>query len=190
MATLWTVDTRELDALCRAFGAEARKRLHLASARAVAVLCSRHLRTLSQSRHASANRLGAAPSGHFEQAIVESEASPDEAHVILTLPGLARAFRSLTIVPRRARALTLPLAAESYGKKASELSRDGWGLFATKSVLMGSRKSTGEVKPLYALKPRVRLRQDRSLLPSDNALSRAAREGFLRRLVAFVKGTP
>jgi len=190
MATLWTVDTRELDALCRAFSAETRSRLHLAGARSVAVLCRRHLRALGQSRHASANRLGAAPSGHFEQAIVEADASADDAHVRLLLPGLSRAFRSLTLVPRRARALTIPLAAEAYGKKASELSREGWALFATKGVLMGSRKSTGATKPLYALKSRVRLRQDRSLLPSDNALSRAAREGFMLRLVALIKGTP
>ena len=93
--TLWTVDTRELDALCRAFSAETRSRLHLAGARSVAVLCRRHLRALGQSRHASANRLGAAPSGHFEQAIVEADASADDAHVRLLLPGLSRAFRSL-----------------------------------------------------------------------------------------------
>ena len=105
MATLWTVDTRELDALCRAFSAETRSRLHLAGARSVAVLCRRHLRALGQSRHASANRLGAAPSGHFEQAIVEADASADDAHVRLLLPGLSRAFRSLTLVPRRARRL-------------------------------------------------------------------------------------
>ena len=64
----WTVDTRELDALCRAFSPESRTRLHHAAARSVSVLCRRHLHTIGQSRHATANRLGAAPTGHFEQA--------------------------------------------------------------------------------------------------------------------------
>jgi len=84
--TLGAIDTRELDALCRAFSSEVRKRLHLASA------------------------------------------------------------------------------------------RDDWSLFATKAVLMDSCKTTGEVKPLFALKSRVCLRQDRSLLSSDASLSRAARD--------------
>ena len=87
----WTVDTRELDALCRAFSPESRTRLHHAAARSVSVLCRRHLRTIGQSRHATANRLGAAPTGHFEQAGITLTAAPDDAHVRLTLPGLARA---------------------------------------------------------------------------------------------------
>ena len=182
----WTVDTRELDALCRAFSPESRTRLHHAAARSVSVLCRRHLRTIGQSRHATANRLGAAPTGHFEQTGITLTAAPNDAHVRLTLPGLARAFRPLVIRPRRAKALTLPIAAEAYGKKVSELKRSGWALFQAKGVLMG-KSPAGSLRPLYALKTSVRLRQDRTLLPADERLAETARKGYLRRLAAFLR---
>lgn len=189
--TTWTIDTSELDALLRAFTPELRGRLHMAGARAVARLCRQHLRQEGQRRHASANRLGAVPSKHFEQATVHAEASADDAHVLIALPGLSRAFGAITVTPKRAKALTLPVAAEAYGKKASEMGRDGWALFTAKSLrglLLGKRKAIGEVKALYLLRARVRLPQDRTLLPSDAALAAATCDGMITRLRSLVKG--
>lgn len=188
--TTWQIDTSELEGLIRAFSPEGRGRLHMASARAVAVLIRRHLRQEGQRRHRSANRLGAMPTGHFERATVAATASAEEAHVLIALPGIARAFQAITITPRRAKALTLPVAAEAYGKKASELARDGWALFTAKSLrglLMGTNKATGETKALYRLVTRARQPQDRTLLPSDNALAQATVNGLIRRLRAFIK---
>ncbi|MEG1427794.1 MAG: hypothetical protein RSC76_08920 [Oscillospiraceae bacterium] len=106
--TTWKIDTSELDALIRAFSTEQRGQLHLASARAVASLCRRHLRQIAQTRHASANRLGATPTRHFEHANVFAEASADDAHVHIKLPGLARAFVPITITPAPKKSSSTP----------------------------------------------------------------------------------
>ncbi|MGN0890525.1 MAG: hypothetical protein ACI4W7_02615 [Candidatus Spyradenecus sp.] len=188
--TTWQIEMSAFDALVRAFSRDGRARLYMASARAVSNLCRGHIRQESRRRHATANRLGATPSNHFEQATLTASASAEEAHVFIALPGISRAFRALSIVPRRARAITLPIAPEAYGKKASELERDGWALFTAKSLrglLMGKNKATGETKPLYKLLAKVSQPQDRTLLPSDNALAQATVEGLIRRLRAIAK---
>ena len=135
-----------------------------------------HLRRESGVRHGTADRLEARPTGHLEKgaARVTSHASSDRATVNVPIAGIARAFHDLDIRPVRAKALTIPVSAAAYGHRVRELARMGWRIFRPKGhdVLMGSRDG-GEAQALYALKKRVVGRQDRTLLPSDEAVASA-----------------
>ena len=135
-----------------------------------------HIRREASGRHRTASRLGARPTGHLEKgaARITSHATADRATVRVPIAGIARAFRDLEIVPVKAKALTIPVSAAAYGHRVRELARMGWSIFRPKGhdVLMGSRNGSA-AEPLYALKKRVVVRQDRTLLPSDEAVSAA-----------------
>ena len=135
-----------------------------------------HIRREASGRHRTASRLGVRPTGHLEKgaARITSHATADRATVRVPIAGIARAFRDLEIVPVKAKALTIPVSAAAYGHRVRELARMGWSIFRPKGhdVLMGSRNGSA-AEPLYALKKRVVVRQDRTLLPSDEAVSAA-----------------
>ena len=90
-----------------------------------------------------------------------------------------RSFKTLTIAPRTAGALTIPVNSIAYGKRAAELSASGWRLFRgrgkARHILFGSYN--GEVRGLYALLKRVTVPQDRTLLPSDAQITSAVQRG-------------
>lgn len=99
--------------------------------------------------------------------------------------GLARAVRALDIYPKKAKALTIPIAAESYAKTARKLSDAGWFLFipkrkqmqdGDKGVLMG--RLGGVTKPLYLLRRHVHIRQDHNLLPSSRMIAEWTAQGI------------
>lgn len=95
-----------------------------------------HLIALAATRHATANRLGATPSGHLAKA-AEKVALPssltdhgDSIEISLNHPGLARAFQDIDILPGAGKKyLTLPATAQSYNKRATR--------FNTLQVLYG-----------------------------------------------------
>ena len=148
----------------------------------VAELVRNHLSRIAPRHHISAHRLGATPTGHIEKGARATHftASSDSAEVIIPIAGLSRAFRPLTITPRTANALTLPVSSHSYGKRVGDLRASGWNIFRPKGhdILMGSL-GDDEAVPLYVLKRRVQLKQDRSLLPSDAELSGTASKAML-----------
>jgi hypothetical protein len=147
---------------------------------------------MSVSRHKTADRLGAKPTRYLEYASGRSGngkqttelGKVDEKEINITIrntPGLKRAYGPLDITPRRARALTIPLAAESYGKSVADLRRAGHVLFRPKgrnvlaeevSVRRKGRRKKGEsatvteIRPMYVLVKRVHIPQDRGLLPT------------------------
>lgn len=137
---------------------------------------ARHIRREATARHRTATRLGVRPTGHLAKgaARITSHATASAAYVLVPIAGISRAFRDLVITPVNASALTIPVAAASYGHRVRELARMGWRIFRPKGhdVLMGSRDG-GEAQALYALRKRVVVRQDRTLLPSDEAVSSA-----------------
>ena len=155
-------------------------------ATALQIEVARHIRRESSVRHRTASRLDAPPTGHLEKgaARVTSHATADRATVRVPIAGIARAFRDLEIEPVNAKELTIPVAAAAYGHRVRELARLGWSIFRPKGhdVLMGSRNGS-EAEPLYALKKRVVVRQDRTLLPSDEAVSAAVNKAC----AAYVK---
>ncbi len=163
-------------------GPEGRRELFSVAANAVAILVRRHLSRIAAIRHGSAKRLGATPTGHFEKGARATHftASADGADVMIPIAGLRRAFGPLTVTPRRASLLTLPISAHSYGKRVGELRANGWRIFRPKGrdFLMGRLRKGDEAVPLYALRRRANLRQDRSLLPSDAEIGGAARDAM------------
>ena len=161
---------------------EGRRLLFSVEANAVRILVRDHLFRIAPRHHTSAHRLGAMPTGHIEKGASATHftASANGAEVIIPIPGLSRAFGPLTITPRNAAALTLPVSPHAYGKRVGDLRTNGWNIFRPKGhdILMGSL-GDDEAVPLYVLKRRVQLKQDRSLLPSDAELGGTASKAML-----------
>ena len=189
------VNPRLMEFLAAKVGPEWRRDLLGAAAASLAETVRAHLRGLS--RHATAERLGATPTGfHAEGAArVTHSATPDEATVRVPVPGIARALRDVEIRPVRARALTIPLAAEAYARRAGELRRLGWTIFRPlkkgekkggerRDVLMGRPPGGGEAKPLYSLVTRVLQRRDPTLLPDARTVTRAVNSALTRAVKA------
>lgn len=160
--------------------------LFSAAAAAVCDLTRRHIVGQASRRHYSAGRLGATPTGFLEKAARKTVFHSDMSHgeVVIPSPGFGRAFHDINITPKSKPFLTIPAHAHAYGRRASELRALGWKLFRPavkgthksdnrkRDLLMGYRD--GETVCLYILKLRVHQRQDRSLLPSDDALTTTA----------------
>ena len=174
-------------------GPAGRAKLSEAGAYSLYVSVMRHVHDYARTHNATATRLGAQPTGHFEEAVDSITYGPDGngAAVTIPIPGFSRVFRSLTITPKNARALTIPVNAISYGRRAGEMRHLGFTLFklgkkegGENGVLYGYRDGDDHVTPLYALRKRVPLPQDRSMLPSDEAMSKAAQDGMIEAIKA------
>lgn len=149
-----------------------------------------HLRGLAGTKHDTANRLGAKPTGHLAQA-AEKAAVPEAVSVIagdgvegegtLTIrhPGLARAFGDVTIRAKNAGALTIPVNAAAYGRRAGEM-QDLVLMKNAKGNAFLARPVDGDSKKMevmYLLVRSVTQKQDRTLLPSQAEWEAAARKG-------------
>ena len=187
--TLKVIHPRNLGKWLDLVKSEGRHQLFSVAANAVRILVRNHLSRIAPRHHISAHRLGATPTGHIEKGARATHftASPDSAEVIIPIAGLSRAFRPLTITPRTANALTLPVSSHSYGKRVGELRANGWNIFRPKGkdTLWGKLQDEDDAVSLYVLKKRVQLKQDRSLLPSDAELGGTASKAILRYLAAF-----
>lgn len=179
-----------------------RHELFAAAGNAVSVLINRYLKNVvAPTHHRTADNLGATPTGHYEARTTFS-ADSSSATVTIPIPGISKAFKNLTITPKNAPFLTLPLNAVAYGKRAGEVRRLGWMIFRPaakgahrmesgkfdryQDVLLGTKD--GETIPLYLLKKRVNQKQDRSLLPSDAAISQTAGAAMLSVIRNYRRG--
>lgn len=140
-------------------------------------------------RHATANRLGATPTGHWEnpETYVHLKDGGAASEVSITRPGIARAVRDVTIRPRVAQALALPLSALSYGKRPAEAERDlGRRIFRPKGtrVLVAERNDGKAWDVLYALSSAVFQKKDPTLLPSRSALEKALERAAINAIEA------
>lgn len=180
--TLKVIHPRNLGKWLDLVKSEGRRQLFSDVANAVRILVRDHLSRIAPRHHISAHRLGATPTGHIEKGARATKftASTNGAEVIIPIPGLSRAFGPLTIAPRNAAALTLPVSPHAYSKRVGDLRANGWNIFRPKGhdILMGSL-GDDEAVPLYVLKRRVQLKQDRSLLPSDAELGTTASKAML-----------
>jgi len=131
------------------------------------------------------NKLGAPTSGFWaKQARNVSNQKPevagDTVAISLEGPGMARAFGPLTIRPKPPKKfLTIPLIAQAYNKRAYRIA----DLFAVVSRTTGKgvllrRGKNGVAVPWYALVKQVHQTQDRSILPTDPAITEAAEQGI------------
>lgn len=182
MTFSYALQTPSLNRLMDALGPSMRRALLAAAARGVQIAVSHHIEEMGQTRHRSASALGAEPTGHYERAAadVTSEVDGDVGVVTIPIAGFSRAFHEVTIRPGAGKkALTIPIAAESYGVKVVEMRSAGWSFFRPKGskALFGRRDGAAGALPLYALVSVVRQPQDRTLLPSDEELGAAAEDG-------------
>jgi hypothetical protein len=145
-------------------------------------LTREHLREIAQTRHDTANKLGASPTGHWAQAAEKTSGTYDEtaATVTVSQPGIGRVAHPITILPGPGKeALTLPLIAPAYGQRAYRVP----GLFVWKSPTSGnaflaqSEGHPGALVLWYLLVKSVVQEQDRTLLPSDELYRAAALQG-------------
>jgi len=158
--------------------------LHQAIGMRARTLTWEHLISLAGTRHASAARLGATPSGHWAQAAEKSTYAADSgaATVTVTQPGIGRAFHDVDIYPSGgAKALTIPLIAQAYNLRAASV-WESEGLFVVRTKNSGKavavkRLADGSLQPWYLLVPHVHQKQDRSLLPSNEEYTDAAKQG-------------
>ncbi len=174
-----------------------------------------YLTSLAQSRHATADSLGAAPTGHLERAAesVMSRSDAEGAVVGITSPGITRAFSDITITPVNAKYLTIAATAEAYGKRAgafndlrlaffkggrlalvkadqsrvSDRRASGYGIESKAAKETRVPQQAAQRPPIYYwLVKSVHQQQDRTLLPSDELLQSAAEEGVRDWLKSFL----
>jgi len=163
--------------ILRDLGPLARRELFSTGGTALAMTVRSHLRRTGASRHNTASRLGATPTGHILKgaARVTSFSTSDSAIVSVPIAGISRAFQNLTVRAQRANSLTIPVAAASYGHRVREMKRLGWNIFRPrgKDFLMGTREGDKDAKLLYVLRKQVTIRKDRSLLPSNAEVTKS-----------------
>lgn len=165
----------------------------MAMGEAVRDLCAEHLSDLAQTRHDTANRLGAAPSGFLAQAADAAAAGVvtadgDGVNLSMRHPAIARAFRSITIEPKEAESLAIPIDAMAYNRRPAQMRLEGYNIFR----LGGKGQDVGKnilatrvgdsLILLYVLVRSVTQQQDRSLMPSDDRMATAA----AGRLTTFI----
>lgn len=144
-----------------------------------------HLIDLAHARHATANRLGAAPTNYLAGLVdagadrTAVQVDEDGVSINIRHPWIARAFRDVTITAKN-KLLAIPLNAAAYGHSPREFS---------KVVLLkkGSGSGSGEKKerepldptiPAYLLVRSVHQKQDRSILPTNGEMAGAAADGI------------
>lgn len=144
-------------------------------------------------RHATAQRLGAQPTGFRALSAKFLEADSDAEAAIMRIPrstGLGRAFSDILILPGSGRTyLTIPATAETYGKVVRDFPEgtfkfaifQGAKPFPTLTWAEdGGTHKKGDVA--WYLRRSVKQKQDRTLLPSDTAYQEIAR----RRSVLYI----
>lgn len=145
-----------------------------------------HVLAASGTRHRTASRLGATPTGHLSEgaANIRMEKAGGKAVVVVPIPGITRAFGDLHIRPRNAKALTIPINAVAYGVRAPELADSGWSLFTLPAregpgagILFGRKAGQASSVALYLLRDSADIPQDRGLMPSDEEMGEAMARG-------------
>ena len=146
--------------------------LYRAAGRAVANRLRRHFRELDGQR---ANRLGGKRQHFWLQvrtATQDPEVEPGGATVTIAHLAFAQKLYGGTIVAKRARALTIPLHPDAYGRRASVFEQEqGVQLFRPKGkrVLMADLDGTGAV-PIYVLAKAITQAPDPEALPDRSEL--------------------
>lgn len=166
--------------LINSLGPAGKKELNAGAAAQLWADVRKHLRDYAASHHATASRLGAQQTGHLEKAAATMlrESDADSATVSISSPGIRRALGPLTIRPTRARALTIPVHWMAYGKRVGEVRRST-PVFKLKGRDVLATTIDGRLIALYVLRASVTIPQDRSILPSDEAMGGSVKRGYL-----------
>lgn len=155
-----------------------------------------HLRLLASTRHDTANKLGATPTGHFKASdVLPPNATNSDVSVTVTTPGISRAYHDIDIHPVNGQFLTIPLHADAYGLSAREYSERYGKLFRINrpgstekgKVLYTKDVLNGKPIPMYALTEHVHQVRDPSLMPTNAKMTEEAIEGALAAIKKILK---
>lgn len=210
MSATFDIDVKMPERFTRVAGAlspqETRERLNDIG-RGVAVSLAQYFSRIARTRHRTARRLGAQPTGILEfyesyppfsqgGATIDAYRADNRSVFVRVsgIPFLSRAFGDLHITPKRAHALTIPIHRYAYAKSAKDLKREGWSLFTlgtrgrygtrrNRGILFGMKGMEGPV-PLYRLAKSATVPKDEKLLPSSELLGRWAADAFERSLAS------
>ena len=175
-----------------------RKELHEEIAEGLWQLVRNHLNNAAPSRHNTANKLNATPTGFLRIAFnnTEREADAGSAAVVINSDpannfdarALMRTRGPLRITPKEKKWLTIPIHALSYGRRVADLpsslkifrfpKKGGHG---EKSNVIGA-KMDGKLVGLYALSRGVTVPQDEGLLPSKSEMLNDAKNSVVGAL--------
>lgn len=187
-------------------GLRSKAGLHEAIGRRALNLTREHFIRIAGTRHDTAERLGAQPSGHWAQAAEKTtmKSTAEAATISINHPGIGRAAHDVDIYPE-GMYLTIALIAAAYNQRARRVK----DLFFVQPkgkdyALLGQRTGkrgghagdfgggvAAAVTWWYLLVTHVHQKQDRSLLPSDDEYHQAMSEGvedYLSYLGAILGG--
>lgn len=168
--------------LIRGLDGQGRIDLHAAMGIEVQQTTAAHVGALQRAPDSLLAKLGAAPTNFYQHAAerIESPAAlaSDASAATLTLnyPGVARAFRTITITPVNAKALAIPFDRMAVGRSP----RDCWQelhLFIPKGKGYIAMRVGTEIKVMWLLRRFVTQPQNRALLPSSARWEEAASLG-------------
>lgn len=145
-----------------------------------------HVRKAASTRHETASKLGARPTGYLTRRadLTEGRATAQGVTVSVTGAIFRRAFGPVTVKGRERKFLTIPWRAEAYGRRAGEFGDKAFFVYRSKrgQAFLAKRSESGRIELYYLLKRSVVLPQDRGLLPSEEAfggmMETGAREWF------------
>ena len=151
-----------------------------------------HLREIARTRHDTARKLQASPTGFWETAAnsVSSQSSVERAMIGVTSPGIWRAIGDVVIRPGPGSDyLAIPIHPLAHGKRARAV-WDHLGLFALRTggtaknphsagvLAMRDGDDDKRVTAVYLLVPEVTQKQDATLLPEDAEFLAAGEAGL------------
>ena len=143
------------------------------------ILTRRHITEVAApSRHTTANRLGATPTGYLREVAeaTESDFDGDSARVKMYGSILRRVLGDVIVLPLKGKYLTSPDTAEAFGRRAGEVPGLAFGIVKdSKGVLRPALQRDGEA--IFWLVRRVKLPQDTGLIPTDEQYAAAAEVG-------------
>ncbi len=180
-----TVDTGSIPARLRGLQSSLANPAHATANAAdhVTARIRRHIAALGATRHATAFRLGATPTGHLRASAVRREsATATSATIAIGIPGIARAYRDITIRPRERAALTIPVHRLAYGRTVAEVAR-GHEIFRPRgkdylATILPEDAQDRALTVLYLLRGAVRQPRDPSLLPTRDQITQDFLTGF------------
>ncbi len=127
--------------------------------------------------HGTAKRLGAKPTNHLETVANQIEAASDEKQATIKIPRASRlraAFGPYTVVPTGGRKfLTIPVAAEAYGRSAKTFTDLQFLRVGPKKTPVLAKPAIGvkgdsPLNVLYVLVKKADIKEDRRLLNFDD----------------------
>lgn len=160
---------------------ESTEDIHAAIAIVTEAALKKYGRETLENNHKTADRLGATRTGHLAKAYREIEAVNDAASATLLVPRASRlraAFGGYVQKPGPGKTyLTIPVAAEAYGKRSGEIPdlvfmRVG----PKKTPILARPDADGGITTYYFLAREVEIQEDPDLIPFED-LERTARDG-------------